>query len=522
MEKRFLLAFILSFLVLYVWSAIFPPPKPSGKPRISTQTTEKINIPEKSAKTIVVEDSPTFSEKTSYLENSKIRIKFTNRGGGIKEIFLKEFNTALPITNILSGLGSDDEFDIEYQDKEKLVYRSKEAAADRIRKEFRISYDDYIVQSNVQFGTNKKLNESRLFDLDVSSLDKKSHAFNIEKGLFEYFIYSGDEFLRKANAHTFNSKEEKSVQSVLKYAGFRDKYFVFIIKPMSESFENTNLVVKDNNILKVSAVSSSAENNYVIYIGPEERHILDNYGHEFEKVKKYYKLGLFDITAKIIESLMFFIHRFVPNWGVVIILLGAIIYLSMYPLTLRSMDSMKKMQQLQPKIQALKEKHANNPQKMNKEMMELYQKEKINPFGGCLPVLLQMPVFIGLYQVLWRSVSLKNASFLWIKDLSAPDRLVVLKQNFPIIGNEINILPILMIAIMYFQQKMSSRNMIATTPEQEAQQKMMIIIMPFFLGFIFYKFASGLTIYFTVFYLFSAFTQWKMSKKGIVQSESSQ
>ena len=126
---------------------------------------------------------------------------------------------------------------------------------------------------------------------------------------------------------------------------------------------------------------------------------------------------------------------------------------------------------------------------------------------------LQLPVFIGLYQVLWRSVEFKGAGFLWIKDLSEPDRLFTLKSAIPFIGTDINILPILMMGIMFVQQKLSAKNMVTTDPMQAQQQKMMQTIFPIFLGVIFYKFSSGLTLYFTMFYILSAFTQWKLAQK---------
>ena len=167
----------------------------------------------------------------------------------------------------------------------------------------------------------------------------------------------------------------------------------------------------------------------------------------------FFRFGLFDGIAKLIYRLMNFMHKIIPNWGVCIIAVSFIIYGVMYPLTMKGMMSMKKMQALQPRLAKLRDEHKNNPQKMNKEMMELYREHKINPFGGCFPLLLQMPIFVGLYQVLWRSVSLKGADFLWIKDLSEPDRLFVLSQSLPLIGNELNILPLIMMVVMAFQQK---------------------------------------------------------------------
>ena len=118
-------------------------------------------------------------------------------------------------------------------------------------------------------------------------------------------------------------------------------------------------------------------------------------------------------------------------------------------------------------------------------------------------------------QVLWRSVVFKGAHFLWIKDLSQPDRLWIFPFSLPFIGNELNILPIAMMGIMFVQQKLSAKNMVITDPSQAAQQKMMTMIFPVFLGFIFYKFASGLSLYFTTFYLMSTLSQWKMSKMNV-------
>jgi len=224
--------------------------------------------------------------------------------------------------------------------------------------------------------------------------------------------------------------------------------------------------------------------------------------------------GLLNFVSMTIYKTLIFTHKYSKSWGVSILLVSFLIYGLMYPLTMSGMKSMRKMQALQPVMAQLREKHKSNPQKMNQEMMELYKEHRVNPFGGCLPFLLQMPIFIGLYQVLWRSVHFKGAEFLWIKDLSEPDRLITFKTSLPLVGNEFNILPLIMTVIMFFQQKLSAKNMVVTDPAQIAQQKMMATVFPVFLGFIFYKFASGLCLYFVVFYTMSTFTQWKISKAG--------
>ena len=164
----------------------------------------------------------------------------------------------------------------------------------------------------------------------------------------------------------------------------------------------------------------------------------------------------------------------------------------LFPLTLKSLKSMKKLQELQPHIEKIRSDHKDNPHKLNKEVMELYRRYNVNPMGGCFPMLLQMPVFISLYQTLMRSVELKGATFLWIKDLSMPDAAFTLPFTLPFLGSAINLLPILMIGAMIVQQKSSQAR---SNAGQTDQQKMMAAVMPIVFGFIFYSLPSGLVLY---------------------------
>ena len=252
--------------------------------------------------------------------------------------------------------------------------------------------------------------------------------------------------------------------------------------------------------------------DFTIYMGPQDLELLKNLDGNIKPIMAFSGFGFLDFIEKFIYHMLLFIHKIIPNWGVCIILVSLLIYGATYPLTLKSMLSMRKMQELQPKMAELREKYKNNPQKLNAEVVELYKVNKINPLSGCLPMLLQMPVFIGLYQVLWRTYHFQGASFLWIRDLSQPDKLFIFPANLPVIGNEFNLLPLLMMVVMFFQQRLSSQNMVVTDEAQAMQQKMMKWFFPVFIGFIFYRFASGLTLYFTVFYLLSTLTQYKMSK----------
>lgn len=175
---------------------------------------------------------------------------------------------------------------------------------------------------------------------------------------------------------------------------------------------------------------------------------------------------------------------------------------------------MKEMQVLQPRIEELRKTCKDNPQKLNKEIMELYREHKVNPLSGCLPLLLQLPIFYALYQAFMRAVALKGARFLWIKDLSEPDRLMVIKRipsTLPMIGNELNILPIVMAILMFYQQK-STLVSSASSGSQE-QQKMMMVLFPLLFGVMFYRMPSGLVLYWLINSALTFFYQLRIRPK---------
>lgn len=535
MEKRLIIALILSVLVLYLWPGTIPSQRTThGGLNISQHIDSNIVvIKEELNSTVSLESTQSepvkFSEEIKRLESDKIIAEFSNIGGSIKRIILKEYEFTFPLTSIGAVSGYETAaYSLDNFSKNEVVYVYSDDEV-KIYKSYIVSDNDYTINTNTKI--IKVKDSSRLdnigsngFVIDMSNLNIKSankkETNDHDKALLEYVVSSNGEFFRKNNAYKFSSTEGLAKKTEVNWIGFRSRYFCAIFKPLYKT-SGYNIAYIANDRLMFSAdvdrdnhaaLKDVVELQTIIFVGPEETDLLQSYKVGFEDIKRYYKWTLFDSIAKIIYSIMHGINKIVPNWGICIILISIIVYFSMYPLTLRSMSSMKKMQALQPKISALREKHKENPQKMNMETMELYKKHQINPLGGCLPMLLQMPVFIGLYQVLWRSASLKGAKFLWIKDLSEPDRLFVFNQNIPFIGNELNILPIIMIVVMAFQQKLTSKNMVISDPAQMTQQKMMAVIMPIFLGYIFYKFSSGLTLYFTMFYMFSTFTQWRMSE----------
>ncbi|NIA13441.1 MAG: membrane protein insertase YidC [Nitrospiraceae bacterium] len=248
----------------------------------------------------------------------------------------------------------------------------------------------------------------------------------------------------------------------------------------------------------VSEPGSVHLNGFDVYLGPGEQNALANGWDTLPAVLRFFKWRWMDLFAKfLLRILNFFYHNIIGNYGLAIIFLTVVVRMSMYPLTLKSMRSMKKMQLLGPEIEKLKADLGDEPQEMNKRMMELYKERGVNPLGGCLPMLLQMPVFITLYRMLWNAYELRGAHFfLWINDLSTPDKLFHMPwmRGVPFVGETFeyfNLLPILMGLAMVLNSKL----MPTTAAAQNQQQKTMMTIMPVFFSFICYNMAAGLNLY---------------------------
>jgi YidC/Oxa1 family membrane protein insertase len=297
--------------------------------------------------------------------------------------------------------------------------------------------------------------------------------------------------------------------------GLRDRYSCLIIG--AEDLPSAKAVIEKNNTLAEAgfdldniAVAPNSQVSYKsnIYIGPQDARYLKEKPTGYEDIIHY---GSFDFISVILLSVLRFFYNMSHNWGLALILLTSFVFFALYPLTLKQMRSMKHMQELQPQIELLRKTHKDNPQRLNKEIMELYRRNKANPLGGCLPIILQIPIFFGLYQALSRSIVLKGARFLWIKDLAEPDRLFMLENPLPFIGKEVNLLPILMTIATFFQQKLSSKTTTATSASAE-QQKMMAVIFPVMMLALFYHFPSGLALYWFLSTLLNVLLQWKTLK----------
>ena len=246
------------------------------------------------------------------------------------------------------------------------------------------------------------------------------------------------------------------------------------------------------NILPVGTVApgAAATMETRLYSGPQESATLEKLAPGLDLVKDY---GWLTIVAKPIFWLMDQIHKVLGNWGWTIIVLTILIKLAFFPLSAASYRSMAKMKTVTPKMQAIRERHKSDPQKMNQAMMELYKTEKINPLGGCLPIVVQIPVFIALYWVLLASVEMRNAPWLgWIQDLASPDPWFIL--------------PVVMAVSMFIQTKLNP------TPPDPIQAKVMMF-MPIIFSVMFFFFPAGLVLYWVVNNILSIGQQWVITRK---------
>jgi YidC/Oxa1 family membrane protein insertase len=252
--------------------------------------------------------------------------------------------------------------------------------------------------------------------------------------------------------------------------------------------------------------------SYRLYMGPIDYAILKAQGRDLENIVD---LGWSFVrpVSKVILAFMKFLYGIIPNYGVVILILSTLTQLLFWPLSQKSFTSMRKMQNLQPMVQALKERYKDNPQEMNRQMMALWKKEGVNPMGGCMPMVVQIPVLFALYSVLRSSIDLRGAPFvLWIDNLAAPDVLFTLPMSLPFLGNAFSLLPLLMGAAMIWRSAMSP-TMPSTTPGASQQQMLMKWFMPIMMIVIFYKMPSGLVLYWLVNSLLGIWQQVLINRK---------
>jgi len=318
-----------------------------------------------------------------------------------------------------------------------------------------------------------------------------------------------DGALQEVKVADLKGDAAKALSGQVDWAAYEDSYFLSAVIPRSTG-KSTVLLTPGADEHVTSTISGEQEvlpsgseklYAYTIFLGPKKLSILKEVGSNLEKVINF---GWFDLLAKPTLFLLNFLHRYLHNYGVAIILVTVFFKLLFWPISHKGMKSMKTMQKIQPKMAKLREKYKDDHERLNQEMMTLYKTYKVNPLGGCLPMILQIPVFFALYKVLLQTIELRHAPFmLWINDLSAPDRLPI-GIDIPGLGG-IPVLTLLMGASMFLQQKMTP------TTGDPAQAKVMMFL-PVIFTFMFLNFASGLVLYWFINNLLSVGQQYFINR----------
>lgn len=312
-------------------------------------------------------------------------------------------------------------------------------------------------------------------------------------------VYSEAEKFEKLEFSEIESKKAKHIQSADNgWFGIVQHFFVSAYLPPDKIKRDvftkkidTNLYAVGNKIaMGTIANGASTSLDVGLYSGPQETQRLERTAPGLDLVKDY---GMLTMIAKPMFWMMETLHNMLGNWGWTIVVFTVIIKLALFPLSAAGFRSMAKMKVVTPKIQAIRDRHKNDPQKMNQAMMELYKSEKINPLGGCLPILVQMPIFIALYWVLLASVEIRNAPWIgWIHDLAAPDPWYIL--------------PVIYAISMYITAKLNP------APADPMQAKMMLY-MPLVFSVMFFFFPSGLVLYWVVNNILSIAQQWVITRQ---------
>ena len=513
MEKRLLLAIVLSFLILVLWQAVFvkKPSLPESIPEAITETGEmheQIPPQEESPPPPPLEPAeeeflPLYEEleKQITIDTSLYRAVWSNRGGVLRSWKLKqhtddngeELEIVSPISDEIKKypfhLNTEDpEFDslinsalytisgISQELKEgqtgEIRFQYADEKGTRVEKVFSFAEGTYDFAVQIHVWKNGQEIEPRLLwgpGFSSVSPEAEKKRFGGATGIA---VFSGDKVYRNEER---KYKPEKSFFNFVSWAAYENNYFtaLFLTSP-----QKTSAVFLKEEAEQIPIYFLSINHVQRAYIGPKDLESLSHFGYD---AKKLIKFGFFGWIAEILLKAIKAIHRIFPNWGFSIIILTFLIKVLFFPLTYSSTRSMAKMQELQPKMKAIRAKYKKAKQdiaqrrKMNEEIMKLYKEQGINPAGGCLPILIQLPIFWGFFRMLVVSIEFRHSPFiLWIRDLSLKDPFYVT--------------PILMGITQFISQKMTP------TSADPTQQRMMLI-MPVVMTIFFMNFQSGLVLY---------------------------
>lgn len=489
------------------------------------------------------------------IETDKIILKVEKKGGNILEWTLKEFKTwnNYPVQLIKNVNGGD--FNLLFNTTDGKLINTKNLYfngnfkngdyiklnkgekysvsfvlsfkndSSKIIREYTFENGKYSFESNVKLiGMNNIITGPDYQVLWENHLNLTEYNTVDEAGFSYAYAMYGDELI-ELDGNSFDKPKIDKKDGQTRWISTRNKYFASAIITKNQFgtgyyLEGKSFHIQDEGIeeqysiaIKMPYNESPLESNtFEVFIGPSDYSILKSYDVGLEKI---ISLGLTWLIRPISEYFMIplfkLIHLVIPNYGLVIIVFTFIIRLLLHPLNKSQMDSMRKMQALQPMINEIREKYKDDTQKMNMQMMKLYKEYGVNPASGCLPLLLQMPILYALWAVFRSAIELRQANFVWwITDLANPDVILHLPFKIPLFGiNQLSGLALLMGITMFIQQKMSIK---------DPRQKAMVYLMPILFTLMFNNFPSGLNLYYFLFNLISVVQQLYLtkSKKGQV------
>jgi len=560
-QKRLFIAIILSIVIIVGWNTLFVNDKKvTAPPKITQETPAKStdkNIsptvpapPEVPPSTATASDAPvkgaiSAAKQRTLKKNAKLLmvetplydISISEYGAGVTSFTLKNYretvepdspfkqmipqNLDLGIFSLdlegksLPGLetavfkAQTDTLHTRLRNgKKRIVFSWTSPFGITVEKIFTFSASTYLVGMDVVIKNSSKM--------PLKDALKISLPYHINKAKTSRYGSNGPMALINTKLEEISPKdikEKDTYTGTIEWVGNSGRYFISALVPEAPS-EATFKLALNSDWITSSYIKSmdridpgqQASLPFEIYMGPKSLKILSSYD---SNLKKSINFGWFDILAKPCLIGMNLIHDVIPNYGIAIILLTLLIKIIFWPLGTKSYKSMNDMKRLQPLMMELREKYKDDKQRMNKEVMGLYKTYKVNPMSGCLPMIVQMPIFFALYRMLYMAIELRHAPFMgWITDLSAPDRLFRFDFAIPFMQAPygIPVLTIIMGVSMFLQQKMSP------TTGDPTQAKMMML-MPVFMTFIFINFPSGLVLYWLVNNLLSIGQQYYIQKK---------
>jgi YidC/Oxa1 family membrane protein insertase len=401
-----------------------------------------------------------------------------------------------------------DAINLESGQTTELVFKREMAPGKYIRKTYSLSGDEYTIRLKVEFVNLQDLMQGYSY-----LLSWQTGLESTEENVSEDMSYAKAHANELEDGFDIGSKiyDVSRIDGTTTWAAIRTKYFAVAMIP--EGAAGTGVRFTGRSFKTAKDVSHKAYqmdlamplyregqsgHAFSVYIGPLDYDIVKGFGVGLERMMNLGWRIIQPFSILVLKTFTF-LHKFIPNYGLVIIIFSILVKVVLHPLTKKSYQSMREMQELQPKMAEIREKYAKDAQRMNAEMMKLYKEHGVNPLGGCLPMLLQMPLLYALFIVFRSTIELRHANFVWwIKDLSAPDTIFKLPFSIPLYGDLVNVLPIVMGATMLIQQAMTMK---------DPKQKFLVYFMPIFFALIFNSFPSGLNLYYTLFNLFSILQQ---------------